>query len=257
MTVALAHDVIEGPTNSATVILLGSLGSDRSMWDPQIDALTAALTVVRVDVRGHGGSPTPAGPYSITDLGGDVIALLDALGIARTHVVGLSLGGAVSQWLAVHHSDRVATLTVLCSAARFGEPSDWTARAAAVRRDGLASIAMSIVERWFTPDLARREPHLVAQALTMLDNVVDEGYAACCDALSQWDSRSDLSQIAAPTLIIAGRQDPATPPSVMSILAQGIPNARMEILSPAAHLANLEQPDEVGQLLLEHIDSYR
>ncbi len=253
MPVALAHNVIEGPEDSDTVILLGSLGSDRSMWNPQIAALATVATVIPVDVRGHGGSPTPAGPYTISELGNDVTALLDTLGVLRPHVVGLSLGGAIAQWLAIHRPQRVATLTLLCTAAQFGDPAKWTARAAAVRRDGLSSIADSIVARWFTPELAQREPDVVRRALRMIDRVTDEGYAACCEALAQWDSHPDLAFITAPTLIVAGEQDSATPPVVMSRLVTGIPGAKVEVLSPAAHVANIEQSEAVSRLLVDHI----
>lgn len=253
MTVALAHDVIVGPNGAGTVVLLGSLGSDRSMWDPQIAPLSSTATVVRADHRGHGGSPAPDGPYTIADLGHDVLALLDDLGVARAHLVGLSLGGAVFQWIAIHRPERVSSLTLLCTAARFGDSTAWTARADTVRRDGLSSIAGSIVERWFTPALADRDPELVERSLAMLHGVDAEGYAACCEALAVWDARPDLDRITARTLAVAGDGDPATPSSVMSGLAEGIQGARMEVVGPAAHLASIEQAGNVTRLVLEHI----
>ena len=253
MTVALAHEVIAGPDGAGAVMLLGSLGSDRSMWDPQIAPLSAVATVVAVDHRGHGGSPSPDGPYTIADLGCDVVALLDELDVASAHLVGLSLGGAVFQWIAVHRPERVASLTLLCTAAQFGDPTTWTERAATVRRDGLESIARSIVERWFTPALADRAPELVERSLAMLRGVDDEGYAACCEALAGWDARPDLDRITARTLVIAGDDDAATPPSVMSGLAHGIRGAHLEVVGPAAHLASTEQAGRVTELVLDHI----
>ncbi|MCA4997877.1 3-oxoadipate enol-lactonase [Tsukamurella tyrosinosolvens] len=253
MTVRLAHDVIAGPAGSGTVVLIGSLGSDRTMWNPQIAPLSGVATVITIDHRGHGGSPAPRGPYTIGDLASDVLALLDTLELDRVHLVGLSLGGAVCQWIAIHRPERVASLALLCTAAQFGDPAKWSARADSVRRDGLGSIADSVILRWFTPALIERDPDLLARSREMLSNVVDEGYAACCDALARWDARADLGRISARTLVMAGDQDQATPPDVMSVLAAGIHGAREEVVGPAAHIASIEQAGTVTRLLLEHI----
>ncbi|WP_328814214.1 bifunctional 3-oxoadipate enol-lactonase/4-carboxymuconolactone decarboxylase PcaDC [Rhodococcus sp. NBC_00297] len=253
MTVSLAHEVVAGPAGAGTVVLLGSLGSDRSMWAPQVGPLSAVATVVTADHRGHGGSPAPAGPYTIADLASDVLALLDTLDVASAHFVGLSLGGAVFQWIAIHRPERVASLTLLCTAAQFGDPTNWTARADDVRRHGIGAIASSVVERWFTPALAQRDARLVERSLDMIRAVDDEGYAACCEALARWDARPDLDRISARTLIIAGDHDPATPPSVMSLLAASIRRATMNVIGPAAHIASIEQAGIVTDLLLTHI----
>lgn len=254
MPVQLGHVVSGADDAAATVVLLGSLGSNRSMWDPQRQALaTAGCRVIAIDIRGHGTSPTPVGPYRVTDLADDVISTLDTLGVNGFHAVGLSLGGAIAQQLAISYPARVKTLALLCTAAKFGEPDAWFERAASVRAQGTESIADAVVGRWFTSGLATADPALVRSALDMVRGTDDEGYAACCDALAKWDSRAELTSISAPTLAIAGAQDPSTPPATLQILVDGISGSRLEILDPGAHLVNQEQPAVVSALLSDHI----
>lgn len=252
MTVTLDYEQYGDPA-APPVVLLGSLGSDRSMWTPQITALSPIANVVAVDHRGHGKSPVVDGPYTVADLGGDVVALLDSLGLDSVHFVGLSLGGAVGQWLAAHRPERIRTLTLLCTSAAFTPAQPWLDRAATVRTDGLASIAESIVGRWFTPELAERDPELVARHVQMVSGTSDEGYAACCEALATWDGRPDLARIVAPTLVVAGEQDPATPPATMQLIADGIADADFHVVGPGAHLANVEQAGRITALIREHI----
>lgn len=247
-----------GPESAAsTVVLLGSLGSNRSMWDPQVAALSADHEVLAVDLRGHGESPTGTGDYTVAGLAADVLALLDRLGRDRVHLVGLSLGGAVAQWIAAYRPARVETLTLMCTAAKFGTPQSWLDRAAAVRADGAASIAEAVVGRWFTAGLADRDPDLIARSRTMVETTTDAGYAACCIALAQFDGRADLARITAPTLVIAGAQDPATTPGDMRALANGIANSTLHVLDPAAHLASVEQAGPVTSLITAHIGGLR
>lgn len=254
MTVTLAHHRTEGPHPGAdTVVLIGSLGSDRSMWDPQVGALSASVHVLTVDLRGHGRSPVPPGPYSVADLAGDVLALLESLALERVHVVGLSLGGAVAQWIAIHRPERVRTLSLLCTSAKFGEAAQWIDRAATVRASGTAALADAVLARWFTPELAARDTDLVARCRRMIAETSDEGYAACCEALSEWDSRADLARIAAPTLVIAGRQDPSTTPDDLRFIADGIEGSTFLTLDPAAHLANVEQAGRVTAAIAAHV----
>ena len=253
--VALAHHTTIG--DGTPIVMLGSLGSDRSMWDPQVTALGVHSRVVAVDLRGHGESPTPPGPYEIADLAADVVELLDALAVPKVHLVGLSLGGAVSQWLARHASDRIATLTLLCTAAKFGESQGWLDRAAVVRADGTEAIADAVVARWFTPEFAATNPDLAKRARAMIADTDDEGYARCCEAVAAWDFRTELAAIDVPTLVIAGAQDPATTPVDLGVIADGIPGATFEIVDPGAHVANLEQPDRVSTLIAAHLQAHR
>jgi 3-oxoadipate enol-lactonase len=241
---------VDGPADAPVVVLGSSLGMTGEMWRPQVAALSGRFRLVRYDHRGHGGSPVPDGPYRLDSLGGDVLALLDVLGVDRVHLGGLSLGGMVAMWVAAHAPERVDRLALLCTSAAFGQPDAWAQRAAAVRAGGTVAIADFVLGRWFTPSFAARQPDVVAWARQQLLDTPAGGYAACCAAIEVMDLEPVLGNITAPTLVIAGEDDPATPPEYAKRIAAGIPEARLEVLPGAAHLANVEQPDAVNRLLL-------
>jgi len=251
VTPVALHHVVDG---DGPVLLLGpSLGSTTAMWEPQVAPLAERFRVVRYDHRGHGGSPVPDGSYDLADLGGDVLALLDTLGAQRAHVGGLSLGGMVGMWLAAHAPERVARLALCCTSAKLGPPGMWRDRADAVREASATSaIADAVVERWLTPAYAREHPGLVASLRGMVASIDPAGYVACCGVIERMDLHGDLHRVAAPTLVVAAREDPATPPEHAEKIASGIDRARLEIVEDAAHLANLQQSEEVTRLLLEH-----
>lgn len=245
------HLTDEGPRDAGPpLVLLCSLGSTVDMWTPQREELTRERRVISVDTRGHGGSPVPEGPYTVEELADDVLETLDALGVERAAFAGVSLGGAMSQAIALRAPDRVAALALLCTSARFANLDVYRERAGTVRREGTASIADGVVARWFTDDA---EPGMVARMRDMIAATPPEGYAGCCEAIVAWDSRADLGRIAAPTLVISGAEDPATPPEHGQILADGIPGARFEVVPDAAHLASYQRPDVVTGLLAEHL----
>lgn len=263
MPATLSHEV-HGPTDPSasaptepTVVLLGSLGSDRSMWDDQVRDLSRDHRVIAVDHRGHGQSQVIDGPSTIADLAGDVLALLDSLGVSGFHVAGVSLGGALAQWLAVHHPDRVESTALMCTAAKFGEPAGWHDRAAAVRGGGVAAVADAVVARWLTPTRAEADPDLVESLRQMVLATSAEGYASCCDALAGWDNRADLGRITCPTLVLAGEDDPSTPPEVLKEIADGVPGADFVVVSPAAHVPTVEIPDQITELLRSHLEAAR
>jgi 3-oxoadipate enol-lactonase len=245
---------LDGPAGAPPLLLSNSLGTTSEMWDPQIPALTERYRVVRYDTRGHGTAPVPNGPYSLDDLGGDAVALLDRLGIERAHVVGLSLGGMTGMWLGAHAPERVDRLVLMCTSAMLAEEHDWPARANLVREQGPGAIADATIERWFTPGFVERNPDTVARLRATLADTPPEGYAACCDAIGGMDQLADLERIEAPTLVIAGREDPATPPPHAERIAEGIRRARLEIVD-AAHLANIERAEEVTRLTLSHLEA--
>ena len=253
MTAVQVHAVDEGPRDAPVVVLAGSLGSTLAMWDPQVPALAERFRVVRYDARGHGASPVPPGPYEIDDLVDDLVALLDRLGVARASVVGLSLGGMTAMRLAAREPHRVDRVAVLCTSALLGPPQGWADRAAAVRAGGTAAVADAVVQRWFTPALAARDPALVTAMRDMVAATSAEGYAACCGAIERMDLRADLSRITAPLLAIAGADDPATPPEHLAAVAAAVPGARLLVLPQAAHLANVEQAAAVDAALLLHL----
>jgi 3-oxoadipate enol-lactonase len=247
------HFVVEGPAHAPVVLLTGSLGSTLEMWDPQVPALTEHFRVVRYDHRGHGKSPVVPGPFDLADLGADALALLDRLEVARAHVVGLSLGGMVAMWLAAHAPDRVDRVGLLCTSSMLGPASTWTDRAATVRAEGTRAVAGTVLERWFTPAFAAREPALAARMQAMVADTPAEGYAACCEVIARMDLTADLAAITAPVLAIAGADDPATPPVHLETIVAGVPDGRLAVLDHAAHLANVEQARAVNRLLLDHL----
>jgi 3-oxoadipate enol-lactonase len=248
----LVHHQLDGPEDAPPVVLSTSIGTSLSMWDPQVPALAERFRVVRYDHRGHGRSPVPEGPYTIADLGGDVVALLDRLDIERAHFCGLSLGGMVGMWLGIHAPERIDRLVLCCTTARF--PADpWHERAATVREHGTDAVASAVVERWFTPQLRAEDPELVARSEALIGSIPDEGYAGACEAIATMQVADDLGRITAPTLVIAGAEDPATPPETAARIAEQIGDARVEVVGGAAHLANVEQPEAVTRLIIEHL----
>ncbi|MCW2614164.1 MAG: putative 3-oxoadipate enol-lactone hydrolase [Frankiales bacterium] len=253
MTAVQVHHVEDGDPDAPAVLMAGSLGSTVDMWEPQVAVLAERFRVVRVDTRGHGRSPVPDGPYALDDLVDDVVDLLDRLGVDRAHVVGLSLGGITAMRLAAREPHRVDRLALLCTSSRFPSPQAWRDRAAAVRAAGTASIAEAVVQRWFTDDLRARAPQVVARWGAVIAATSDEGYASCATLLADMDLTDDLPRITAPTLVVAAAEDPATPPDQLRTIAAAVPGARLEVVDAAAHLVNLERPDVVNALLLEHL----
>ena len=236
-----------------TLVLAGSLGSTLAMWDSLVPHLARRFRVVRCDLRGHGDSPTPPGPYLIDDLGDDLVALLDDLGRARAHIVGTSIGGMAAISAAARHPDRVDRLVVIGAAARFEDPSPWIERARRVLAEGTAVVADPVVARWTTPAWAANHEPQVATMRAMFDRADPAGYAGCCLALAGMDLRSRLHEVVAPTLVLCGREDQATPPKHAEEITAGIPNARLELVDHAAHLPSIERPESVADLIAAHL----
>ncbi|MGW5521180.1 3-oxoadipate enol-lactonase [Gordonia sp. NPDC003950] len=247
---------VSGRDDAPVVVLSNSLGSDHRMWDAQLPELEKHFRVVRYDTRGHGASPVPAGPYSIDDLADDVVALLDRLGVASAHVVGLSLGGMTAMRLAVRNPDRVNRIGLLCTAAYLPPATGWTDRAATVRAGGSGAVADAVLTRWFSPGFLADDANSdrLDHFREMIAATPGEGYAGCCEAIAAMDQRADISAITAATLAIAGADDPATPPEMLAALADSVPDAKLLVVDDAAHLANAEQPDIITPALIEHLE---
>ena len=238
------------PTGEGPTVLMGSsLGTSLQMWDGQL-SLAERFRLVRYDHRGHGESPAPPGPYEIADLASDVLEL----GLGRTHYVGLSIGAMIGMWLAANAPERIDRLILICTSAQLGPPSMWQERAAKVLEAGSTEpVADPVVDRWLTPAFAAEHPDARAKLRAMLTSADPAGYAACCGAIERMDLRADLGRITAPTLVISGADDLATPVEHQRLIAEAIPGARHEILSPAAHVAAVEQADAVNRLIEEQL----
>jgi 3-oxoadipate enol-lactonase len=242
---------LEGQEGAPVVVLGNSLGTTRAVWEPQQALLRRHFRLLRYEHRGHDGSPAPAGPYTIGQLGADVLALLDGYGIERAAYCGISLGGMVGLWLAANAPGRIAALGLCCTSAYLPPASLWAERARRVRSAGMGAIAQQMVAgRWFTPLFSARQPSVPASFVVQLQATDPEGYAGCCEAIAAMDLRPSLASITAPTLVIAAAEDPATPPWHGAVIASGIAGARLAVIRGAAHLANVSAPGEVGSALL-------
>jgi 3-oxoadipate enol-lactonase len=229
------------------VVLAGGLGTTLELWDAQMPALAPRFRVLRYDHPGHGGSPL-LDDRSVAGLARAVVALLDDLELAQVSFCGLSLGGAVGMQLALDAPDRVDRLALCATSARFGTPESWDVRVDAVRRGGVAAVADIVLERWFTP--AFRD---VRRYREMLVSTSAEGYIQCCEALREWDLRGALDGIGAPTLAVAGSDDPSTPPADLEAIVAGIPDAQLVVIERVRHLLNVERADEFNEAVLAHL----
>jgi len=247
------HVAVEGPPDAPVLVLGPSLGTDLGLFDAQVVDLSEHWRIVRFDLPGHGRSAAPATPYTMPGIAADVLALLDGLAVQRFHYAGVSIGGAIGQQLALDAGERLLSLTVCASAARFADPPSWTARAATVRAEGTQAMVASRTGTWWMPAFAERAPQEAERLLAMLRNTSREGYAGCCEAIGVFDVRAELHRISAPTLVLAGAEDPATPVDMVRQVADGIPSARFVVIPQAAHLVNAERPAEVNRTLIEHL----
>jgi 3-oxoadipate enol-lactonase len=246
------HVEVEGPANAPALMLSNSLGTSLHMWDDQVAPLTKHFRLVRYDRRGHGRSGVPKGPYTIERLGRDVLAVLDALGIAQVHWCGLSMGGMVGQWLGAHAGSRIGKLILSNTTSYFPDKAIWAERIALARTKGVAALADGTMERWFTKGFRDRSPDAVARIKAMFVKTDVEGYVGCVEALRDMDLRPLLPRIKAPTLVIAGRHDAGTPVDVNEFIKDHIAGARLAILD-AAHLANVELPQAYANTVLDFL----
>jgi len=246
------HYQFDGDPRLPVLMLCNSLGTTLDMWAPQMPAFLAHFRVLRYDTRGHGASEVTRGEYSVAQLGGDAVALLDHLGIERVSFCGLSMGGMTGMWLAVNRPERVERLVLCNTGAKVGDPSIWAARFEAVRAGGMAAITPSVLDRWFTSRYQRLAPKEVDQVRAMLLATSPDGYIANGAAVRDMDQRADLAQIALPTLVVAGTHDGSTPPELGRALAQAIDGARYVELD-AAHLSNWEQAGAFNAAVLSFL----
>ena len=249
---ARIHFKLSGPADKPVLVFSNSLGADLSMWNAQAEQLSKYFRILRYDTRGHGRSSASAGPYTIELLGRDLISLLDELGIESCSFCGLSMGGMVGQWLALHAASRVQRIVLSNTAAKIGSAESWNARIATVQNDGFNAIVPGVLDRWFTPAFHLSRPDLIARTRAMLEKTNPAGYTACCAALRDADFREDASQINVPTLVIAGTHDPAAPLADSRLLAGSVSGAQFVELD-ASHLSNVEAEKRFNAAVLKFL----
>ncbi|WP_322042135.1 3-oxoadipate enol-lactonase [Paraburkholderia sp. J67] len=245
---------IDGAQNTTApwLVLSNSLGSDVSMWTPQLAEFTKHFRVLRYDTRGHGHSAAPQGPYTIEQLTGDVIGLLDHLGIERAHFCGVSMGGLTGVGLGARFASRIDRLVLCNTAAKIGSPQVWEPRAAKARNEGMLSLADAVLPRWYTAEFMEKNPLVIDQARDVFVHTDKDGYASNCEALNAADLRVEASSIKAPTLVISGTHDLAATPAQGRELAESVPGARYVELN-ASHISNVELTDEFNKAVLSFL----
>ncbi|MCA1223649.1 alpha/beta fold hydrolase, partial [Streptomyces sp. 8L] len=245
---------VDGPENAPALVLGPSLGTTWHMWDRQVPELAKQWRVVRFDLPGHGGAPAlPAG--AVPELAQRLLGTLDTIGVKRFGYAGCALGAAVGAELALRRPDRVASLALIAASPRFGTADEFRQRGVIVRANGLEPMARSAPERWFTPGFAAAQPAIVEWAVQMVRTTEPGCYIAACEALAAFDIRAELGRIAVPTLVLVGAEDQVTGPAEARTLVAGIPDARLALVPGASHLAPVEQPAAVTDLLLHHFST--
>ncbi|WP_093607783.1 4-carboxymuconolactone decarboxylase [Streptomyces indicus] len=245
---------LDGPDDAPVLILGPSLGTTWHMWDRQIPELAGTWRVLRFDLPGHGGAP--AHPVdSVQGLADRLLATLDELGIQRFGYAGCALGGAIGADLALRHPQRVASLALIAASPRFGTADEFRQRGVVVRTNGLDPVSRTSPDRWFTPGFAAAQPAITEWAVQMVRTTDPGCYIAACEALASFDIRAELGRIGVPTLVLVGSEDQVTGPAEARTLVAGIPDARLAVVPGASHLAPVEQPAAVTDLLVHHFST--
>jgi 3-oxoadipate enol-lactonase len=243
-----------GPVDAATVVLCHSLGYDHDMWLPQIEALAASYRVIAIDMRGHGASDAPQGPYDMAMLGGDVVTVADSAGVDSFAVCGLSIGGQIALWLGINAADRLWALAACNTAARIGTVEGWADRVAQVQTDGMQSLVDAARTRWWSPDFPQRNPGWAERGLTCLATTSPVGYIGCCHALAASDLSGEVTGITTPTLVVGGSLDQSTTPAAAEWLHSHIPASELTIIEGAAHVSNLDRPERFTEALQRFLE---
>ncbi len=237
------------------LILIHALACDLTLWDAQMPALACRFRVLRYDIRGHGGTSAPPGPYQLAQLRDDLLGLMDALGIAKAHLAGISLGGMIAQYLALAAPERIDRLALISTTS--GYPPEGRAalaqRLAMVAEQGLAPLVAPTLARWFTPAYQQAQPQVMSRIGQLIAATPVDGYLGCGAAIGGLDTTAQLGRLTCPTLIINAAEDVGTPPAMGRIMAERIGGSRFELIEAASHLCNIEQAERFNQLLVEHL----
>jgi 3-oxoadipate enol-lactonase len=249
------HYTLDGPAEAPVVTLSHSLAASLEMWEPQLPALTQHFRVLRYDTRGHGGSEVPPGPYTMSTLADDVRGLLDALGIARTHFVGLSMGGMIGQTLALEHPEILDRLVLADTASQMPPEAGplWDERIALVERHGMAPRVEETIERWFTPPFVTGSPDVVERIRMLIRTTAPQGFIGCGRAIQALRLADRLGEIDAPTLIIVGANDMGTPVALSELMRERIPDSELVVLESAAHISNVEQAERFTEAVVRFL----
>ncbi|MFO7189411.1 MAG: 3-oxoadipate enol-lactonase [Pseudomonadota bacterium] len=231
----------EGPW----LVMSHALACDLHMWDDLAAWLAQRFTVLRYDIRGHGRSDAPSGPYSLEMLADDAAALLDALGVEHVHWVGLSMGGMIGQVFALAHPERVRSLVLADTSSRYGPEVEaiWAERIRIAREQGMDALVQPTLERWFTPPFRAAHPELMRRIGDMIRTTPVEGYAGCGLAIAKLDFTDRLRGLRCPALVLVGEQDSGTPVGMAREIQAAIPGAQLVVIPSASHLSHLEQPE--------------
>jgi 3-oxoadipate enol-lactonase len=240
---SLTHFELAGPHDAPVLVLSHALGTNLTLWDLQVEALRGSFQIIRFDTRGHGKSTASRGPYTLSFLASDIVTLLDELGVSRAHFCGISMGGLIGQYLAVHHPERIASLVLSNTAAKIGNTEKWDRRIQLVAEAGMPAVFEEVLDGWFTAPFRDLHPAIVESLASALKATVPEGYIGCCQALRDADLSQHLERVKAPTLVIAGTEDRATPMASAQFLQQKIRGSQLIALR-CAHLACVEAATE-------------
>jgi 3-oxoadipate enol-lactonase len=242
---------IDGDRNLPMLILSPSLGSTLEMWEPNLERLLKDFAVLRHDHLGHGKSSAPDHPYTLKEVGSELLAITQKEGISQFYFAGISLGGLLGMWLGINAAEKVRGLALFCTNSSFAPPQRWQERAALVRKEGLRAISEASLERWFTPAYLAKDGNRATALKVMIESNSTIGYANSCAILENTDLTQKLSQISAPTLVVAGQSDPTLEVAVIQEMAALIPDSTFRVIEQAAHLATYEQPDIACAMISE------
>jgi 3-oxoadipate enol-lactonase len=240
------HVQRDGSESAPPLIFVNSLGSDLRIWDPLVPHFADRFALFRYDKRGHGLSDVPPGPYRIRDHSTDLERLLEHFHISGAILVGISVGGMIALDLAARRPERLAGLVLCDTGLRIGDEELWNARIQAICERGLPEVARGIMQRWFTPSFAEREPVAYQGYYGMLSRTPEAGYLGTCVAIRDADLRGELESVTHPVLVLVGALDVSTPPSLGRELADSLLDARFEVIDDAGHLPCVEQPNALA-----------
>jgi 3-oxoadipate enol-lactonase len=241
-----------GEEHLPILVFSNGLGTNVHMWDSQVESFSQHFRLLRFDARGHGQSSVTPGPYTVEQLSGDIVHLLDALKIERAYFCGVSMGGLIGMFLGTNHAKRFHKITLCSTAAKIGTSDTWTTRIQTVQRGGMKAVADTVVDRWFTAGFRAKNSAELQRVRAMLEATNPDGYMASCAAVRDSDQRDTIGNIQLPCLIIVGSEDPGTPPTEAHFLQKTISGAQLVELQ-GSHLCNIENKDEFNEHVLQFL----